>query len=410
MKFKGLKILYIVLIFALAFTAFNSCNDPVFYRISEEIPLVPPLIRGSPSNFALFEDPHGSTNYYTYVATGRNLFRFRENYWAEMTGNMALPNHITGVIQLAATDDYLYALCFRETSTAIIRELWRYDGTNWTQITGTIAPYTEMQTIFSANNRLFIGAHRNGTVPDPDNHNRPVLYHAILYVNNNNIELTNITEIRSLLRGAAFDGTNIFLCTGSNIFVRNSSGGGSNSDISGDISNFQGIIALPDDTVVAITLDGRLFEVDSTGIVSAPTGTGNAPWPITSFGDGRSATGALAIWQDDPDPNTPTTEYRLLVGRRDIRATTMSGHTFGYVELELSNTGGIAAGENSFETPDVHAFSNTIGAIIVNHLFQPPCGSRILASTQRRGVWSYRHRAGDSHRVWNAETNDPNTP
>jgi len=56
----------ILTLFSIVFL-FSTCNDPVFFIVHEETPLLKPLIEGSPTNFVVFGDA-------MYVASGRFLF------------------------------------------------------------------------------------------------------------------------------------------------------------------------------------------------------------------------------------------------------------------------------------------------------------------------------------------------
>jgi len=371
------KIIYTFILAAFIFST-GGCNDPVFYLISQEIPRIEPLVRGSPTNFAVFKDT-------MYVASGRTLFRYKNNEW----GNTLLSNRI---VQLAATDSYLYALFFEERGSIILeikRTATPEAADSWINIlslTNENFSNSKFQTIYSAGNTLFIGAQIS-------NEDRYIVIQVIGDV----ITYTNISgNISALLRGAAFDGTNIFLCTEGGIYKN-----GvlipvpENSNF-----NFRGIISLDDNSIAAITRNGNLHRISPDF----------EPEPVTGFNDGRRATGAMAVWQDTNDPQNRI----LLVGRQDISLSS-SGFTFGYVELILDAAGGISA-VDTFRTPGVHQpstiddnsiYVSSLGKIPINHIFQTPVnvdGERVLfASTQQDGVWSVRGRPNNSSPHWNAE-------
>ena len=385
------KIIFLLLIiFLIVITFFSACKDAIFYHISQEIEIVPPMIEGSPTNIVLF-------NGRVYVASGKKLYSYRnkqidtdrkENWLSESPGIY--------IGQLAATEDYLYALCYDDNSAVIKR---RDKSGQWEDALKNVdnTEYTIIQKIYSANNKLYIGAQKS-------NENE----YAVHVMDSNGVleERNFITGIIKLsLRGACFNGTDVFLCTGSGIYINDILIENSGKD-------FNGIITLDDSTVVAITRKGSLYRVDVTDEKLDEK-------LITSIPDGRCSTGAIALWQED----SSSENWLLLVGRTEIEYSTSTGHTYGYLELELKQDGGLVmnireddgkeeSGRNFKEPGKSHpttvdgyeSYSSSMGAIPINSIYQVPsevdARMPIFASTQKDGVWSCRDK------IWNAETDN----
>ena len=105
------KILYTVLLILTIFTFFSCENEPIFYNIAKEVPLLDSVVTG---------------NVYSMVEQGEYLFAangkiFRKGKTEEVTPQAnpwKLFDKPEGVIiKLASTDDYLYALSVADTSS-----------------------------------------------------------------------------------------------------------------------------------------------------------------------------------------------------------------------------------------------------------------------------------------------------
>ena len=362
---------FVYLILALIL-AFGSCNDPIFYMIANEMPIAKPLIGGSPTNFV----EYGGN---LYVASGSKIYSYNGNRWD------AISSPGGRVVQLAATTNNLYALYLKGSGSETRHVAYSNGGNwNWTDIN-----INDAVTIFAANtnNVLFICA-GNGDV------NGNTIYYS---QNNGSPSPISGTSDTSILSGVAYNGTDYFLCTKNDGIFHAPGTPGTAAPVSGSSSvEFTGIIRLGTTTsVVAISRDGNLYSVSTATIGDS----------IASFSDNRLSNGGLAIWTD---PATPTNKL-LLAGRQDISYSTVSGYTYGYMELKLNSSGGIETGENfvepgkgSFSTvSDFDRYVSTIGKNPVNHIFQTPSSidtkMTLFASTQKNGVWSYR----DSESHWN---------
>lgn len=97
------KILYTVLLILAIFT-FSCTNEPIFYNIAQEVPLLDSVVKGNV--YSIVEQGE-----YLYAANGKI---FRKGKTQEVTNNSnpwKLVDKPDGkIIRLAATDSYLYAL------------------------------------------------------------------------------------------------------------------------------------------------------------------------------------------------------------------------------------------------------------------------------------------------------------
>jgi len=374
------------------FFTFGSCNDPVFYTISQEVAPVEPYIKGGPTNFTVY-------NEHLIVASGSSIHWYKDGGW-DNRGIINIPKPGGRVTYLASTKDnsgveYLYAICLKEPKSTVVKRYNPAEGWKTMSYTGS---YNLFQSIFALNGNLFIGAESGNSF-------------VILYIDGETIEQVTLTEggTTGLLNGAAFDGSNYYLCTASSRIYNLDITDFSASIIQRDIdARFAGIISLENGdgdavnphTIVAIARDGKLFTVNSSSVVYTNS-------------LGNLATGALGIWRDkDDDPGKPKL---LMAGRQDsLIYSISSGYTYGYLELDL-DSGGIKS-DTSFREPgtrlpstvidnDNERYKSTIGKQPVTDIFQAPqaidSNMTLFASTQRGGVWSYRERSGGLQ--WNAE-------
>ncbi|MCL2805501.1 MAG: hypothetical protein FWD26_06150 [Treponema sp.] len=402
--------IYIFLLVSVFFTL-GSCNDEIFFRISIEIPLIEPLIEGSPSNFVIF-------NNVMYVAAGRKLWRYSTSIvdteviseWKSNELDRDLDENIF-ISQLAVTDTYIYVLFYQDTESEIIKTLGRISSITWNtlefetlkfetfekkEITEYTDTYKDLQTIYAVNNLLYLGLQKSTANEQ-----------AVYFIDaSDTVQPAGITSPANnpidgpsaLLRGAVARGSDIFLCTGASIYRTT---GGTATRISGtENHNFVGIVMLPDNTtIIAITRDGVVYNVATAAVTKTEF----------EFDDERLASGAIATWEKKDEPDSKV----LLVGRQDKEYSTSSGYTYGYMELELDITGSLIPGAKFKEPgksppttiPDNDTYASSLGIIPISHLFQVPQSvddnMTLFASTYNNGVWSVRIRSGDT--IWNAE-------
>jgi len=371
----------IMIIFSIVFFI-GSCNDPIFDTVFQETPILKPYIDGSPTNFAVLGNA-------LYVASKNKIFEYKNNgtkvTWSEWKD---LGDRI---VVLAANTSTLYALYLpNDNGNGRIRNLT--SGTDLS-LPNT---YQNVQSLHASGNVLF------ATVRIDSGTSASYKYYRI----NSDTSFTEITSItnNSRLVGVASIGSNYYLCTAlSGIYYVASSG--SVAAIIPDTGGveFAGMINLDTSYAVAISKEGKLYQINNTS---------NSTVIDSEFGNNRNSTGALAVWYHNSTDTKPTL---LLVGRKETNYTTSSGYTYGYVEITLDTSTGAISG-SSFSEPgtssqssidDNARYVSSLGKEPVNHIIQTPktvdSNMRLLASTQQHGVWSYRDRDDDEGIRWNSE-------
>jgi len=414
-----MKICKIVCLFFVFTSLLCTCNDPVFYAISEQIRPIKPRISGVPTNFVI-------CNNRMYVASGIKLFSYYSKdgdpskpYWYEEPA----PGEV--IIQIAVINNKLYALCATDTNNNGKPVIKCYDNNSWTEVLGIHKDKIKIQNIIAANDILFILV----TAAITDNENQ----YAILYYDGNETKQlltadSNIKNNTGYVNGVAYSANDdsYYLSTSENgvYKVDNSTSpignavllnGSKQSD--GKHIVFTGIINLKEnggDTYL-IARDGNLYKVSNS-------------IEKTNISLENMSTGVLAVWTDpvswkesnDPSLDPPVTpKYLLLAGRQDSYTYSVSyGYRYGYMEIELDSAGisGSAfaePGKNSFSTiniNDYELYQSTLGKQPVNFIFQVPedidTNMIMFASTQKNGVWSCRKRNDNDFMYWNAEGED----
>ena len=122
-----------------------SCNDPVFYAVSQNRPILPPLIDGAAKKFVLFPDSNNVLNMFT--ASGRILWGYstnnRPSYWLQF-GTFSFIRDIT------ATANYLY-ICHDSGGQGVLSR------TNFKNaVEEHIFTSADVQAIFGAGDHLLI--------------------------------------------------------------------------------------------------------------------------------------------------------------------------------------------------------------------------------------------------------------
>jgi hypothetical protein len=410
MKIYLLKLLTLFLIIY----SLDSCHDPIFYTVTQETPLIPPLIDGSPSNFVEFKNE-------IYVASGKRIWKYGKNEqseckWSKMNlSDEKLGNYIAS---LAKTDNSLYVHYLNKNFGGIRR--FNENGNS------NVVLNEYIQTIYASANVLFICTRKSANT------------YTIYYLDDSSFDINDpsgnikkIEGITSMLNGVAYDSNSkyYYLCTSSGIFYMkknefDSSSGKNVFKVKKEneedkiIMGFTGIINLNENSVAAIKDNGDLYEINDTVIAKK-----------TSFNDNRESTGALAIWFRD---KTDTKPSLLLVGRDEYYYSTISRYTNGYVEIALGtydiidpetdtvigNKFGILPdakfnepGKVSPPTPttidNYERYVSSLGKKIINYFIQAPFAidpdMTLFASTHKNGVWSYRDRYDGEGITWNAE-------
>jgi hypothetical protein len=359
----------IIIIFSLVFL-FVTCNDPIFFIVSEEIPILKPLINGSPTNFVEYSSK-------LYVASGKEIFSYSSNKWSKW-------KEINDrVVSLASTGTALYALYLNNDDG---------DEGKIKNLNGNDLSLSNVQSIYASDDVLFACTRNSSNV------------YKIYFRKEGTSGFTEISvEQSSILKGAASDTNNFYLCTNNGILYVDKTLADTSSNVLETVKDidFTGIIKLGTNYVAAISNDGKLYEITNATIRKP-----------TEFSDDRSSTGALAIWYSN---NTATEPSLLLVGRNEKTYTTTTGYSNGYVEITLDATTGAISG-SGFNEPGKSSpssidnndrYVSSLGKKPVNHIIQAPAtidsNMTLFASTQQNGVWSYKDRGDGLGMQWNAE-------
>ncbi|MDR0586482.1 MAG: hypothetical protein LBG26_04520 [Treponema sp.] len=353
---------------------FAACTqEPLFWYIYLEYPPIDPIIKGAPTeiveyNGALYVANRESVWKYNYSG-GPNL-----NQWVQTGSKPSGPILAVAAVNSAGTAVGLYVLV---EGGAIYKST--DGGDNWTQGVSKHGA----QKIFGAYEKLFIGD--GSAVYDYESPS------------------TSITGgVGGLLRGAAWDGTNYYICTAGdtqNTGIFTVSG---TTAIKVYNASVKGIIAVGS-TVIAVNSGQHVVYQDS----ATPNFSG-------SISTGVKFTGGMALWEHGGDK-------KILLGLQDGSGT----FPYGYRELDLDGSGNVNSsgvfvpGNTAPTTGPTRTTSidpgsretSAIGKHPVNSLYVIPNSNSgddasrpiIVASTQKNGVWSYRVRRGTAQ--WNGEDN-----
>ncbi len=346
-------------------------QSPIFYNISLEEPRKTAIVDGTPSTPVVFSGK-------LWIANGKLYSKSAAGSWTESAPNNA--SNYGKIRELAATSVRLHALAF-SGDTLTTRLFYTDDGLSWSSV---VATNVTLETIFSANNALFVGGRSETTS-------------SIYYLSGNNlVQIASADGTSCALVGAAYDGSAYYLATvGAGIYRGTD-------------------LTTPDFTLAAAptTLawaNARLNGICSIGGDILAVGRGSklvykrAADSVFSAADlGVNASGALALWDssliDLTDADTDTNPDLLLIGVADE-----SNGLYGYRELALS--AGLLPATFSFVSPGIAAatsvsnadsFKATLGLVPVVHLYQHDNG-QLYASTYQKGLWLY-----DGSR-WNTE-------
>jgi hypothetical protein len=361
-----MKMLKQVVLFMFSVFFVLACNqDPIFYEISLEVSPIPPRVSGAPTSIVQV----GNT---MYVASKRGtvIYQYSEaGAWSTLSSSPG-----GGVLELAATDGALYALC----GEPMAARLMRYKGGSWTEIAGA----AKVQSIYGAGTYLFAG---DVTLSSSS---IPALTATILYVDETGLSLTSLASSGGqLLSGAAELGGTYYLATsGSGLFKTDWTAGAVAVDTS-DHNNLVGIKNVGG-TIVALARKGY---GESDYILHNRSGSFEAVLTGVKF------TGAIAMYQKG--------EVNLLLLGIQVSSTST---IHGYREIVLG-AGGAFPTTVGLQTPGATATSSvtdedqytvTVGAQPLSSIFQAKDGTP-FASTIQNGLWSYREHDGKPY--WNSE-------
>jgi hypothetical protein len=403
-----MKKIFTLILILIILAAIISCRQsPLFFIISTETAPKPALIPGSPTKMVVFNRNNTET---IFVASGRIHWYAKQDengkpVW-NFTGHIPQPPPPHDrVIDLAATVEYLYALCMSGNGVDIKLKRIKQNASGWEDIAENIN-FTLTQSIYADETGiLFAGARKD----DNDGSN-----YAILYMDENKgSNLTFLRGVTGMLSGMARDGNNYYLCTtGDGIFSVNFLEDSPSHQILADTSEeddrkddivFMGMVKRENEIIAIKRYGGYLYNINTIDNTYKRIKISNNN---TDAATGRYATGALAIWED------PGNKI-LTAGVQNSISGSSTSYNNGYVEFPLSETGSLV---DMYDPPreTVRAFSDqyraSLGKHPVNHLFQVPEyideEMTFFASTQNAGLWSFRYYEDSGGWKWNAETEE----
>jgi hypothetical protein len=374
-------------------------QDPIFAMIAREVEPREPRIKGVPSRMVIFDYSSGDNALFVGASS---LHRYKSGTW-----DQNFPQPPGGVIDLAATQTYLYALV--DADSPQLYRLGRGAG-SWEHIPFNEKVYSRLDSIYGEtdsegipqSNYLFVGSRGGGNETDTGNY-------AVFYINGGSMTFTQIADETSFLTGAVYDGTanHYFSTKGHGIYKASGSPPGGFTKISSPRNKVSGMIYIDSSPpkIIALCHDGYVLSVASSSGVSE---LGPA---------GYNFTGPLAVWK------TSSGNARLL-----LAAVRTMSDTYGYREIPLY-TGplstlspgsltiqmpGTTSGVDTSTMDDSKHYQDTVEPKPVNAIFQVPSSvdsaMPLFASIQGRGtskdntdggLWSYRIRDGIWQ--WNAE-------
>jgi hypothetical protein len=271
------------------------------------------------------------------------------------------------IMDLAATERYLYALTGEPGSTA----LYKWDSTATNADWEAVDNAAHVQSIYGAQDKLFACA---GSDPF-------TLWH------DDGGALAELSGGSGFLQGAAFNKTDYYLA-GAGIYKLS---GTTLSPVAGTGAfTVAGLITLEDNTVVGVS-GQNLLAIKPGG-------------EFTQKDMGATFTGALALWGKKTEAEQAAAaepKTLLVLGIQGSSTST----THGYREILLSS-GTLNPDAMALRTPgkdpsnssvsDYDKYNSSLGKHPVMTLFQAADGI-LFAGTTKNGLWSYRNDQ------WNAE-------
>jgi hypothetical protein len=359
-----------VLFIVFLLTVFISCDqDSIFADIAVEPEPVDPRVAGSPTNIVVLDG-------WIYMASMGSdvIHRYKNNQWDVFSAS----GKVAG---LASTSSKLYALVYHGDNR-MDSSIVEYTGTDWITINRDNADSYSFQSIFGAEDKLFVGGNAGGSWD-------------VFYVNDNN--LTKVISNTAPLTGAAYENGSYFIATGGGGIYRVSGQNLSATPMAGSQGNITGIVNV-NGTITASTRDGRILTSSGTGF-------------NTILKEDIIYTGAMTVYKEYTENQWKNS--LLLLG-----VQTSGSYNKGYRELALVNgmmpNDGripvIPGGELSSVKPENKSkYEASIARYSVYHIIQVPSQvdtfpsnpqgwePLIFASTAGKGVYVLRNG------LWNAQ-------
>jgi hypothetical protein len=360
-----------------------ACDQaPIFWTIANEVKPQTAKIAGGPSK--IVKDRDGNL----YIANG-DLWQYSGGNWHKFS---APPGVVRDVAADEETRDVIFA--YTNDNKSGDTAIWKYSGGTWNIIAS--APSLGWQNIFSANGTLFATRRGDGDPPSNDAH-----WYSIYTCGSSDNTLSMLYPNTSILTGVVYaNGAYIIATLRDKVFVLN---GTPQSPPTISASAFKGIINTGSDIAVAVTSDGTLYQIATTGGVNVDGVSYNALDVLSTTYDVDDCTGALAVWEMPGD----NTQRLLLVGL----------YAGGYREFQLTQEGVLSGGNyapgsgspSSMDSNDKYVA--TVKEYPLTAIFQAPHDETVgggstlpvvFAATQMDGLFSLRYDSDDGV-VWNAE-------
>jgi hypothetical protein len=298
----------------------------------------------------------------------------RIHRWGRVTPDPV--QHYGGnAIDIASDGTELFVLTM-DNWDAYSMKLWHgTDGMSWT---GPVtSDPSHLENIYGGGDTLFAGVFTGTNYRD---------YRVLYYDSGNLVPCTDGTNpISGRLGGAAKKGSDYYVAAGNTLYY-----GSSPTSLTAVTTPaafpgaIRGVIDI-DPTV----LGGKIAVITSNGYLYE--GSGGIFDQIGNFGG--KFTGALEVYKESGGPKL------LLIGT----SSDSTYYTYGYREVFInSGFGDLSPGFNepggsNSSIVNQPRYRSTIGRRVVNSIRQSPVDNILFASTQTKGLWSYRGE------TWNAE-------
>jgi hypothetical protein len=271
------------------------------------------------------------------------------------------------VYDVTLVGDTLYCMTLAGSNTGV----WKKDQNNWQPITNDTG-YSFIQSVFGADDRLFVGARQSGSAGN----------FAILYEDGTKLSL--LTTPDSNLNGAAQIGSTYYLATGGKGILEVPAVPGSTTTLQGtDNAHIMALLLDKDEgKLVATTREGKV-------LYGVPAALQATSYPHTF-------TRAVTLWTN------PDTQNRLLlVGLRGGSSSSSNGYR--EIPINNGNLGGIRVpgegGTGETTVSNTAKYNSSLQKQAVNAIIMAPVEFSmeeavtypvIFASTQKSGLWVYR--------------------
>ncbi|MDR0553525.1 MAG: hypothetical protein LBG76_01825, partial [Treponema sp.] len=310
---------------AAVFLTFGACREPIFYIIQQEVKLKEPVIPGGPGAILKFENA-------LYVASGK-IYTYSEDTGRRWKVASNPPAGKT--LALAATNGSLYALTGNGESLSSSRLYQMGTDKTWRAVENS--GFRQLQSVFGAGDKVFVGAYNTSQNSDGKN----VMSYGVMTVDDGaaNPPVFKSIALDKRLTGACkgADGA-YYLATGSGLYVWD--GGDTPPSPMEESGNFISLFGWEDfehpgagnTYLLGILRDGSDGDKLWYGAFTSNgfTCTTTSPSSTAFF------TGAAGVWSN----SIAYSPKFLLLGRGRKPDTTVT-YTYGYYEVKLESNGSL---------------------------------------------------------------------